>query len=58
MCGGGAWDEEGGGRPVIDLAVDLVSAARRAATLAGGDSETPLLREAAEVSVFPGVPLS
>lgn len=57
MCGGVSWDEEGG-RPAVDLAVDLVLAARRAARLAGGDADAPLLREAVELSVFPGVPLS
>jgi len=35
----------------------LVASARRAALLAGGDEDAPLVRELDEVSVFPGVPL-
>jgi hypothetical protein len=57
MCGGVSWNGEAGGGDV-DLAVDLVAAARRAALHAGADVDLPLVREAAEVSVFPGVPLS
>jgi hypothetical protein len=57
MCGGDGWTEEGW-KPFAAVADDLVAAARRAALLAGGDSDAPLVREAAELSVFPGVPLS
>jgi hypothetical protein len=57
MCGGVSWTGVAGGGDV-DLAVDLVGAARRAALHAGADVDLPLVREAAEVSVFPGVPLS
>ena len=57
MCGGGSWDEDS--RYVLpDLAHDVVAAARRAAQTAGADLDAPLLREAEELSVFPGVPLS
>jgi hypothetical protein len=57
MCGGVSWLEEAG-RAVSDLAHDLAAAARRAARTAGADADAPLLREAVELSVFPGVPLS
>lgn len=57
MCGGASWAEEGW-RPFPDLNAELAGAARRAATLAGADADAPLVREAGEVSVFPGVPLS
>jgi hypothetical protein len=57
MCGGVRWLAEGR-QEVPDLAHDLVVAARRAAQGAGADVDAPLLREAVELSVFPGVPLS
>ena len=57
MCGGRVWAEEGW-TPFAAVADDLVAAARRAGLLAGTDSDAPLVREEAEVSVFPGVPLS
>ena len=57
MCGGSGWLEDGR-RVVSGLAEDLVAAARRAAQTAGADADAPLLREAQELSVFPGVPLS
>jgi rubredoxin len=55
MCGAAAWSEEGW-RPFADLTRDLATSARRAAVLAGADTDAPLVRE--ERSVFPGVPLS
>jgi hypothetical protein len=57
MCGGVAWAEQGW-HPFVDVTADLVAAARRAGLLAGGAANAPLLREAEEISVFPGVPLS
>jgi hypothetical protein len=57
MCGGVDWLEESRHR-IADVTADLVAAARRAGVLAGGAANAPLLREAEEVSVFPGVPLS
>jgi hypothetical protein len=57
MCGGARWVAEGK-HVVADIANDLVAAARRAAQSAGADADAPLLREAVELSVFPGVPLS
>jgi hypothetical protein len=57
MCGAHRWDEELRHAPT-DFAHDLVLAARRAAQIAGADIDAPLLREAEELSVFPGVPLS
>ena len=48
MCGGASWDEEG-----WQLSADLVAAARRAV-----DADLPIGREASELSIFPGVPLS
>lgn len=57
MCGRAAWLEDVGSR-VSDLAFDLALAARRAALTAGAAADSPLLREAEELSVFPGVPLS
>jgi len=57
MCGGVTWLADL--RAAFgDLSHDLAVAARRAAVIAGGDADAPLLREAAEVGVFPGVPLS
>jgi hypothetical protein len=52
MCGGAGWEEEGW-QPFPSLSVELVAAAHRFA-----DADLPLVREAAEVSIFPGVPLS
>jgi DNA-directed RNA polymerase subunit RPC12/RpoP len=57
MCGGSAWMEERY-RPFGDLTIELASAARRAAVIAGADADAPLVRELVEASVFPGVPLS
>jgi hypothetical protein len=57
MCGGVDWAEDGRSR-YVDVSADLVAAARRAGILAGGAASAPLLREAEELSVFPGVPLS
>ena len=57
MCGGVSWLAEGK-QVVADLAHDLVAAALRAAQSAGAGADAPLLREAVELSVFPGVPLS
>jgi hypothetical protein len=57
MCGASAWQEEGW-TPFADLAADLAAAAGIAARRAGADADTALVREAAEISVFPGVPLS
>jgi hypothetical protein len=57
MCGGVSWLAERK-HAVSDLTHDLVAAARRAAQSAGADADAPLLREAVELSVFPGVPLS
>lgn len=58
MCGGAAWEDEVLRRIPSDVAHDLALAARRAARSAGADADAPLLREASELSVFPGVPLS
>ena len=58
MCGGVAWEDEVVRRISSDVAHDLALAARRAARSAGADADAPLLREASELSVFPGVPLS
>lgn len=55
MCGGLGWEATG---RTLDVTSELVAAARRAAARAGGDADAPLVRELAEVSVFPGVPLS
>jgi hypothetical protein len=55
MCGGAGWEAD---RRTADFATELVSAARRAAVRGGGDADAPLVRELAELSVFPGVPLS
>ena len=57
MCGGTTWAEEGW-KPFAELGRNLVGSARRAALAAGGDEDAPLVREATELSVFPGVPLS
>jgi hypothetical protein len=57
MCGAHTWEEEVR-RVVPDFTQDLILAARRAAQIAGADVDAPLLREAEELSVFPGVPLS
>jgi hypothetical protein len=57
MCGAHTWEEELR-RVVPDFTQDLILAARRAAQIAGADVDAPLLREAEELSVFPGVPLS
>ena len=48
MCGGREWDEEGW-RPFADLAGDLALSV---------DADAPLVRDAHQRSVFPGVPLS
>ncbi len=56
MCGGSEWNRLRW-QP-LDLGLDLVAAARRAAQHAGADADLPLLREIDELSVFPGVPLS
>ncbi len=54
MCGSeGAWVQEGW-KPFADLGQDLLGAARRAEA----DADAPLLREADEPSVLPGIPLS
>ncbi len=55
MCGGVGWEAYGRS---INVTAELVAAARRAAARAGGDADAPLVRELAELSVFPGVPLS
>jgi hypothetical protein len=52
-CGGVGWEEHGW-KPFADLVAD-VAPARRAA--GPPDVDAPLVREAAEHSVFPGVPL-
>ena len=52
MCGGVRWAEEGW-QPFPALSAELVAAAHGSA-----DADLPLEREAAEVSIFPGVPLS
>jgi hypothetical protein len=57
MCGVSAWEEEGW-RPFASVARDLAAAAAQAARRAGLDADAPLVREATEVSVFPGVPFS
>jgi hypothetical protein len=57
MCGLSAWEDEGW-KPFGDLGIELAIVARRAALLAGFDEDAPLVREASELSVFPGVPLS
>jgi hypothetical protein len=57
MCGLSDWDEEGW-KPFADLGLELAVVARRAAQRAGFDADAPLVREAIELSVFPGVPLS
>jgi hypothetical protein len=57
MCGAATWQEEGW-TPFADLAADLAAAAGLAAQRAGADADVPIAREAAEVSVFPGVPFS
>lgn len=56
MCGGIGWTAVR--RTTVDVALELAGAARRAALLAGADADAPLVRELADVSVFPGVPLS
>jgi hypothetical protein len=56
MCGADSWAEEQW-RPA-DIRAELVAAARRAGLVAGGAVNAPLVREAEELSVFPGVPLS
>jgi hypothetical protein len=56
MCGATAWALVGKG-VFEDITAQLVASARRAALLAGGDEDSPLVRELDEVSVFPGVPL-
>jgi hypothetical protein len=57
MCGAASWQEEGW-TPFADLAADLAAAAGLAARRSGADADAALAREAAEVSVFPGVPFS
>lgn len=57
MCGAYAWQAERWS-PYADLAADLAAAAGRSARRANADADVPLGREAAELSVFPGVPLS
>jgi hypothetical protein len=57
MCGLHQWVEEGW-QPFADFSRDLAASAARAARRAGLDADSPLVREAAELSVFPGVPLS
>ena len=57
MCGLSAWEDEGW-KPFAEFGVELALVARRAAVLAGYDADAPLVREAKELSVFPGVPLS
>jgi hypothetical protein len=52
MCSGRGW-EELGWQPFPSLSTDLVAEVHRVR-----DADLPLLREAAEVSIFPGVPLS
>jgi hypothetical protein len=56
MCGATAWALAGRG-VFDDMTTQLVASARRAALLAGGDADSPLVRELDELSVFPGVPL-
>jgi hypothetical protein len=56
MCGASSWALVGRG-VFEDMTAQLVASARRAALLAGGDEDAPLVRELDEVSVFPGVPL-
>ena len=53
MCGGEQWEEEGW-KPFADLAADLAPNAQAA----NADADAPLAREADEISVLPGVPLS
>jgi hypothetical protein len=57
MCGAHTWVEELR-HSRSNFAHDLGLAARRAAQIAGADLDAPLLREAEELSIFPGVPLS
>jgi hypothetical protein len=52
MCGGGCWEEQGW-QPFPSLSAELVAGVHRFA-----DADLPLAREAAELSIFPGVPLS
>jgi hypothetical protein len=52
MCGGGGW-EELGWQPFPTLSAQLVAEVHRFT-----DADLPLHREAAELSIFPGVPLS
>src|SRR3982750_4276019 len=56
MCGSSSWALVGRG-VFEDIPEPLVAPPRRAALLAGGDEDSPLVRELHEVSVFPGVPL-
>ena len=53
MCGGEHWEEEGW-KPFAALAADLTPVAPTVAA----DADAPLAREAVELSVLPGVPLS
>ena len=57
MCGLSAWEDEGW-KPFAEFGAELAVVARRAARQAGFDPDAPLVREAKELSVFPGVPLS
>jgi hypothetical protein len=57
MCGLSAWEDEGW-KPFAEFGAELAVVARRAARQAGFDADAPLVREAKELSVFPGVPLS
>jgi len=54
---GPEWEDEEW-TPFADIGAELGVVARPAACRAGFDAEAPLVREAEELSVFPGVPLS
>jgi hypothetical protein len=57
ICGACAWEDDGW-KPLADIGAELGVVARPAARRAGFDADAPLVREAEELSVFPGGPLS
>jgi len=57
ICGICAWEDDRW-EPVADIGAERGVVARPAARRAGFDADAPLVREAKQLSVFPGVPLS
>jgi hypothetical protein len=57
ICGVCAWEDEEW-TSFADIGAERGVVARPAACRAGFDAGAPLVREAKELSVFPGVPLS